>query len=63
LVLSLLFAGCSTAPVPRDVTLESWYRQSVQDLASMNRQAEDFFRAGRGDDAAAVIQKAQPVMK
>ncbi len=29
----------------------------------MNRQAEDFFKAGRGDDAAAMIQKAQPVMK
>jgi len=29
----------------------------------MNRQANDFFRAGKGDDAAAVIEKGQPIMK
>jgi hypothetical protein len=62
LLIALLLAGCSE-PARKDPTAESWYRQSVEELASLNREAEADFKAGKGDDAAAVIQKAQPVMK
>jgi hypothetical protein len=60
-ILALVLAGCS-APAVRDQTKETWYPKSVAELAAMNRDADQLFRAGKGDDAAAVIQKAQPVM-
>ena len=67
LFLALVLSGCATSSAPRDATRDSNqddpYRKSVQELASLDRQADDFFRAGKGDDAAAVIQKAQPLMK
>ena len=59
----VFLAGCGSAPARRDPTADASYKQSVQELAALNRQAEDFFKAGKGDEAAAAIEKAQPVMK
>jgi hypothetical protein len=59
----LILTGCGSAPAPRDPTQASAYRQNVRDVVSMNRQANDLFRAGKGDDAAAIIEKSQPVVK
>ena len=61
LISALALAGCGTAP-PRDATQEKWYGRGVEDLAAMNRQAEENFKAGRGDAAAALIQKGEPLM-
>lgn len=60
-ILAVLLTGCA-APAVRDPTKEAWYPKSVAELAAMNRDADQLFRSGKGDDAAAVIQKAQPVM-
>jgi hypothetical protein len=62
-IAALILIGCASAPAPHDPTQANAYRQNVQELVSMNRQANDFFRAGNGDAAAAVIEKAQPIMK
>jgi hypothetical protein len=62
-ISAFLLIGCGSAPRPRDATQEAWYRQSVAELDGLNRQADDAFKAGKGDEAAAIIQKAQPVMK
>jgi len=60
---ALILSGCGTAPAPRDPTASQAYRHDVQDLATLAHQADDAFKAGKPDDAAALIQKAQPVMK
>ena len=44
-----------------DPVTESWYAPAISELAGMNRQAETLLHAGKGDDAAAVITKAQPL--
>lgn len=62
--LFLTACGPSSAPAPRaaaDPTTEPWYSQTVNELATMNRQAEDFFREGKQDEAAALIEKGEPL--
>ena len=49
------------APVPRDPTTERWYGQTVDELSAMNRQANEFFKNGKGDEAAALIEKGEPL--
>jgi hypothetical protein len=61
-----MFTACAPAPPPvapvqRDPTTERWYGQTVDELAAMNRQAEDFFQKGKGDEAAALIEKGEPL--
>ena len=61
-----LLIGCATAPAPTaqakpDVTAQAWYGQSVELLATMNREAESLLQRGKPDDAAAMITKAQPL--
>jgi hypothetical protein len=65
--LALLMAACAPAPQPAakappaDPTKESWYGQTVDDLALINRDAERLFQAGKQDDASAAITKGQPL--
>ena len=65
LLVFVVLAGCGpSAPVesPRhDPTTESWYAKDVNELTAMNRQAEEFFRKGKGDEAAALIEKGEPI--
>jgi hypothetical protein len=62
--LLMLIASCGGHPAaPRDPTSEPAYRKAVADLNQMNRNAEKFFAAGQRDDAAALIEKAQPLEK
>ena len=62
----VVLAACAPAPAPveqaqRDPTTEPWYGQTVGELAAMDRQAEDYFKKGKGDDAAALIEKGEPL--
>jgi hypothetical protein len=58
-----LLASCEPAPAPpRDATKEAWYAQTVEQLAAMNHRAESFFDNGKSDEAAALIEKGQPLM-
>lgn len=63
LAAAALLSGCAEAPAPtHDATKDAWYGQAVAQLAQMNREAENFFRDGKSDQAAALIQEGQPVM-
>ena len=48
-------------PSTRDPAQEPWYRQTTDQLAGANRQAEAYFKDGKRDDAAAIIQKSEPL--
>lgn len=72
LVLAAWLSGCSSAPPPAapvrsdaapaaDPTEDSWYAQSVQRLSAMNEQAQALLKAGKPDDAAAIISMAEPL--
>ena len=58
-----LLASCEppSAP-PRDATKEPWYRETAGQLRAMNRAADSAFAAGKSDQAAALIEKGQPLV-
>ena len=68
----VLLTACAPAPKPvegtksdvgkRDPTKDVSYIQGVQRLAVLNHEAESLFRRGKSDQAAAVMEKAKPVM-
>jgi len=64
LVLAMAFlASCEQTPAPpRDATKEPWYRETVEQLTAMNRDADSAFAAGKSDQAAALIEKGQPLV-
>ena len=57
----LLLTSCGSAPAPpgRDTALPSWYASTLDQLATLNRQAEDAFKKGHSDQAAAAIKEGQ----
>jgi hypothetical protein len=63
----LVVTGCAPAPVkqgpPLDDTKEAWYGRTVEQLAGMNRDASRAFEAGKQDEASALIQSADPLVK
>ena len=42
-----------------DPTTESWYPQTAQRLATMDRAAEQLFQGGRTQEAAAIVTSGQ----
>jgi hypothetical protein len=63
ILAAALFASCGQTPAPpRDATKEPWYRGTVEQLTAMNREADSAFAAGKSDQAAALIQKGQPLV-
>jgi|SRR5580700_4953953 hypothetical protein len=58
---TLFLAACGTAPSPagRYTTLPPWYASTLDQLSTLNRQAEDLFQKGDPDHAAAKIKEAQ----
>ena len=61
-VLAAILAGCGSASSARDAATQPWYTQTVAQVTQLNRDAEAAFKAGNGDQAAALIQKAQPLI-
>ena len=67
LALIALLTSCGSpwsAPpeqAQRDPTTEAWYGQTVSKLATIDREAKDLFQKGKGDDAAALIEKGEPL--
>jgi hypothetical protein len=70
-LLAILASGfltaCEPASAPqrdaaRDATKEAWYSETVQQLVGMNGEARSFFESGKSDQAAALIEKGQPLM-
>ena len=67
ILASGFLTACETAPPPqrdaaRDATKEAWYSETVQQLVGMNGEARSFFESGKSDQAAALIEKGQPLM-
>jgi len=64
LILAAAFlASCEQAPAPpRDATKEPWYRETVEQLTAMNREANSAFATGKSDQASALIEKGQPLV-
>jgi hypothetical protein len=60
-----LLAGCASkpAPVAQDPTTEAWYGETVAQLAAIARDASAAFENHKPDQAAALIEKGQPLMK
>jgi hypothetical protein len=64
-ILALAFlASCEQPPTPppRDATKEPWYRETVDQLTAMNREAGSAFAVGKSDQAAALIEKGEPLV-
>ena len=60
----MILTACESAPPPppRDTTKQAWYGQAVEQLTALTREAESAFAAGKPDQAAAFIEKGQPLM-
>jgi hypothetical protein len=61
LAATLFIAACGSAPPPpgSNAALPSWYAPALDQLTTLNRQAEADFEAGRQDPAAVKIKQAQ----
>jgi hypothetical protein len=63
ILAAAFLASCEQAPAPpRDATKEPWYHDAVEQLTAMNREADSAFAAGKSDQAAALIEKGQPLV-
>ena len=61
---AMFLAGCAPAPPPVtkvavDPVAEDWYAPVTAQLTAMDREAEGLLRAGKSDQAAAVITQGQ----
>ena len=76
IIAALLLAACAPAPrqsapakadaaktgtAKADPTAEPWYGETIEQLKSMNHDAGALVRAGKSDEAAAIITKTQPL--
>lgn len=57
----LVLVGCSSR-VDTSTRDPEWYGSTVTQLAEIDRSAGELFRQGRSDEAAALIQRGQPLM-
>lgn len=59
----LALANCGTAPAPPPsapkAAEQSWYGPTVSQLAAVNQKAEEAFRSGKPDAAAALLVQGQ----
>ena len=62
IAVSAFITGCGSAPAPKlDPTAEAWYAQTVEQLTSLNREAESSYENHKQDQAAALIEKGEPM--
>jgi hypothetical protein len=63
ILTAAFLASCEQTPAPpRDATKEPWYRDAVEQITAMNREADSAFAGGKSDQAAALIEKGQPLV-
>jgi hypothetical protein len=65
---AILLAACApSSPLAQkqkpDPTNESWYGQTVNELAATNRRATELFHKRKQDEAAALIEKGETLSK
>jgi hypothetical protein len=68
LAACLMAAACGPAPAPQpkaqgDPTAEASYTHAVSELAALNREARAAFDAHKPDEAAALIERGEPLSK
>ena len=66
LVAAALLTGCVSPPVGSskpDPTQEAWYGETVEQLAAIDREAGAALQNHKPDQAAALIERGQPLMK
>jgi len=64
ILAAIVITGCGDAPAPeprRDPSADPAYVLKVQQLADTTHQAEAAFQQKKPDDAAALIEKAEPL--
>jgi hypothetical protein len=59
-----LVTACGPTPItvkqkPSDPTTERWYTEGVAQLNETDRKAQDFFKHGKQDEAAALIENGE----
>ena len=64
----LIVDGCGTAPAPAkqakpDETRTAAYREAVERLGQMTRQAEAAYHAGKSDLAAEIMDQEKPLVR
>jgi hypothetical protein len=63
IVAGALLTGCGSAPAPGpDATVPAWYGPTVDQLVELNRSAERSFHDGNSAQAAAAIEKGEPLV-
>jgi hypothetical protein len=63
IVTAALLTGCASAPSPGgDAAEPAWYGQTIDQLNTLNREAEHSFADGKSDQAAAAIEKGEPLV-
>jgi len=65
-IVTILLSACAPESAPRErvqrnPTTEPWYGKTVDELVAINRDAGEFVKNGKPDDAAALIQKGVPL--
>ncbi len=63
----ILLSGCGAAPTPQepaklDITQESWYEPTVDQVRAINKEAVALVKTGKADQAAARIMEGQPLV-
>jgi hypothetical protein len=66
IIAALMSIECGPAPPPAagkraDPTTEPWYAEQVKELTSIDNQANDFFKRGKSDEAAALVQNGEKI--
>ncbi len=63
----VLLAGCSSAPPPKkveiDVSTDAAYTASVEQLATLYREAAGLVESKKPDEAGAILTKTQPMIE
>ena len=64
LLVAAVLAACGRAPAPvtekpSDPATERWYVEGVAQLSEIDRKAEDLFKRGKQDQAAALIESGE----
>jgi len=62
-ICAAILAGCTTQPRAsnRDPAQQPGYARDIEQLASINREANAAFAGGKADQAAELIKKGEPI--
>jgi hypothetical protein len=67
ILAAAILAACSrtlppSEPSKMDATREPWYGKAVEQLATMDREAQSLFKRGKADEAASIVTAGEPLV-